>query len=295
MAIVNYNRLVDGCSVTGKWGESMVATERWAIRVDDQTTSKAALITFMPAQAGVTWLSAHPDFPALKAMEFDLSPEGREGMRWLLTVKYYEPPRTKQANGLPSDVWEAVSSPSVVPAFTDMNGATITNAASDPLEGLSKERPERTWMLTKCYATEAAWISARDTYDGKVNSDNWSGGSPKTWKCDLRNAKIRRISKLDGSDDAGELKFVETSWEFRYDPTTWKLMPWDVGFMEVALGQKKTILGDDGKAVKQPVALNPNGSKKAAGQAPSVINSGQGVDVYATASFGAGFGSPSVL
>lgn len=295
MAIVNYNRLVDGCSVTGKFAESMVATERWAIRVDDAATSKAALITWMPASAGVTWLSPHPDFPALKAMEFELSPEGREGMRWILTVKYYLPPKPKKANGIPDDVWEAAAGPSQVPAFTDKDGNTITNAAGDPLEGLTKERPERSWMLTKCYDTEANWIAARNAYDGKVNDASWSGGAAKTWKCDLRSAKIRRVSKLDGTDDAGELKFVETTWEFRYDPTTWKLMPWDVGFMEIANGQRKTILGDDGKPVKQPVALNSNGEKKAGGSAPSVIKNGQGVDVYATASFSTGFGSPTIL
>lgn len=293
MAIVNYNRLVDGSGISGKFGESMVATERWRIRVDDANTSKLLLIQAVPASAGVTWGSAHPDISALKAMEFDLAPEGREGMVWILTVKFYVPPK-QPVNGKPADVWEMTGGPTQVPAFVDKDGNTITNAADDPLEGLTKERPERSWTLTKYYDTEALWNTARDTYDGKVNSDVWSNGAAKTWKCDFKGAKLRRVSKLDGSDDAGVLEFVETTWEFRYEPGTWKLMPWDVGFMEKVSGQRKTILGDDGKPVKQPVALNSNGTKKNVGQAPSVIKGGVGVDVYATAGFTAGFGTPFI-
>ena len=47
--------------------------------------------------------------------------------------------------------------------------------------------------------------------------------------------------------------------------------------------------------MKQPVALNSNGTKKADGVKPSVINAGAGVEIYATANFTTGFGAPALL
>jgi hypothetical protein len=294
MAWVNYQRILDGCSVSGKFGESLQVSERWQIRVDDPQTSKVDILNGVSTTAGVTWGSSHFEFPALKAMEFDLAPEGRDGMRWLLTVRYYVPPATKrpQENGIPEDVWERNGGTTTVPAFTDSAGDTITNAAGDPLEGLEKEREETSWSFVKYYEDEASLESDISAYAGKINSAEWAGGDEKTWKCYFKGAKKQSISKLDGDDDAGTLEYIESRWEFRYDPETWKLMPWDVGFMELVSGERKTIVGQDGKPVKQPVALNADGTKKSPGTAPSVINDGDGADVYLTADFGAGFGEP---
>jgi hypothetical protein len=73
-------------------------------------------------------------------------------------------------------------------------------------------------------------------------------------------------------------------------------MPWDVGFMELVSGsQRRVILGNDGKPVKQPVALNTNGTKRTPGTAPSVIRNGAGADLYLTANFSTAFGSPALL
>lgn len=105
----------------------------------------------------------------------------------------------------------------------------------------------------------------------------------------------KSIHRFEGGEDGDVIEYVETSWEFRYEPDTWKLMPWDVGFMELVSGERKAILGNDGKPVKQPVALNSNGTKKSPGQKPDVINAGAGVAVYATASFSTGFGDPEIL
>ena len=292
MAVVNNQRILDGTSLSGKYGESFQAVERWQIRTDSPNTSKLLI-----AQApGVTFGAAHFDISALKAMEFDLSPDGRDGMRWTLTVRYYMPPVTRapESTGIPKDVWSAVGGTSNVPAFTDKDGTTITNAAKDPIEGLEKERQERGWSLTKYYASEAAWKAARDAYAGTVNSSTWDGGAAKTWKCDFKGADRKEISTFSGTGDGGLLSFVETKWEFRYDPGTWKCMPWDVGFMEVVSGSRKAILGSDGKQVKQPVGLNSDGTKRSVGTAPIVINSGAGVELYSTANFDTGFGSPVV-
>jgi hypothetical protein len=296
MAWVSYQRITNGVQVAGKFGESLVVTERWQIRVDSPLTSKAEILVGVSTTSGVTWGSSHPEFSALRAMEFDLSPEA-DGMRWILTVRYYVPPATKKpqaGSGIPADAWEFAGSTTTVPVFVDTSGVTITNAAGDPLEGLEKERHEFGWTLRKNYPTEAAFNSAAGTYPGKVNSASWAGGTAKTWKCYLRGAKKVSISKLDGSSDGETLDYIEATWEFKYDPGTWKCMPWDVGFMELVSGTRKVILAD-GKPVKQPVALNTNGTKRTDGSRPLIINSGAGVDIYQTADLSAGFGTPSLL
>jgi len=296
MAWVSYQRITNGVQVAGKFGESLVVTERWQIRVDSPLTSKAEILVGVSTTSGVTWGSSHPEFPALKAMEFDLSPEA-DGMRWTLTVRYYVPPATKkpQASGIPADAWEFAGSTTTVPVFVDTSGVTITNAAGDPLEGLEKERHEFGWTLRKNYSTESAFNSAAGTYPGKVNSATWAGGAAKTWKCYLRGAKKVSVSKLDGSSDGETLDYIEATWEFKYDPGTWKCMPWDVGFMELVSGSRRAILDSTNKAVKQPVALNTNGTKRSDGSKPLIINSGNGVDIYQSADFSSGFGTPSLL
>jgi hypothetical protein len=294
MAVVSYQRILDGVSLSGKFAESLEATERWQVRVDSPATARLDILQAL-ATGGLVWGAPHPEFPEIKAMEFELNPEGREGMRWIFTVKYYVPPRNKtpQENGIPKDVWERTGGTSTVPVFRDTSGVSITNAAGDPLEGLEREREEVAWSLTKCYATDAAFGSASGAYAGKVNSESWSNYPAKTVKCYLKSAKKVSVSKLDVAAEVGaKLDYIEAHWEFRYDPDTWKCKPWDVGFMEKVSGERKTITGSDGKPVKQPVALNNDGTKKAVGQKPTVINDGAGVDIYETANFNTGFGTP---
>ena len=297
MAWVDYQRVLDGTSVSGKFGESLQITEKWQIRVDSPQTSKASILQGISQTAGVRWGSAHFEFPALKAMEFELAPDSRDGMRWSLTVRYYVPPATKKpkANGIPEDVWERSGGTTTVPAFRDSAGNVIVNAAKDPIEGLEKEREETSWALTKYYTSQATLDADIVAYAGRVNSTTWASYGAKRWKCYFKGAKKQSVSKLDGVDDAGTLDYIESRWEFRLEPDTWKLMPWDVGFMELASGERKAIVGNDGKAVKQPVALNTNGSRKSPGTAPSVVNNGEGVDVYLTANWSSALGSPTLL
>lgn len=292
MAFVSYERILSGTSITGKFGESMVATEKWQIRVASPSVNTLTMLSDVSTTSSVTWGSSHPFITALKAQEFELSPEGSDGMRWILTVKYSVPKREPDAAGIPGPQWERVGGTSTVPLFKDKDGVTITNAAGDPIEGLEKEREETAWVLTKCYTTDAAMDADVLAYAGKLNSASWSGCDAKTVKCYFKGAKLVSASKLDGTTNGGTLKYIETRWEFQYEPDTWKAKPWDVGFMELASGDRKAIVGSDGKPVKQPVALNTDGTKKAAGTKPSVINNGAGADIYGTANWATALGTP---
>jgi hypothetical protein len=298
MAVVNYDRLAEGTSISGKYGETLKITERWQIRVDTPQTSKLEIVLAVTGDIGITYGSPHPDIPALLAMEFELSPVGRDGMRWTLTVQFYVPPEDKRPkeNGIPEDAWQRSGGSTTVPAFADKNGSIITNSAGDPLEGLEKEREEASWTLTKFYENDDDLESDILAAAGKVNSENWAGTIALTWKCYFKGAKKVSVSRLDGSEDGGTLEYIEAQWEFRLDESTWKLMPWDIGFMAFnSSGEKVAITTDDGKAVKQPVGLASDGSALAPGEPPFVINGGDGVEIYNVADFATIFGEPCLI
>lgn len=298
MAWVSYEQIVEGTSISGKYGESIRIVERWQIRTDSPATSKLEILNGVTATIGIQYGTAHPDLPALKAMEFNLSPLGRDGMRWILEIPFYIPEAGKEvtANGIPDDVWERSGGATSVPAFTDVYGETIVNSAGDPLEGLQREREEQSWTLTKCYEDDVALESDISAASGRVNGSSWGGGAEQTWKCYFKSAKRVKTAKLDGGDDGELLEYVEAQWEFRYDELTWKVLPWDVGFMELdGSGNKKTIVGDDQKPVKQPVGLAADGSALSPGTKPLVVNDGDGYEVYDKADFDSIFGSPGVL
>lgn len=290
MAVVSCVEVIAGTSVSGKFGESLRATRKWTVRADALLTPQWQII----ASNGVSWGQPHPDFPDCQAMEFELSNSDDVGLRWTITVTYYVPPPGKKVgdNGLPADFWEATGSTSVVPAFVDSAGDPIVNSAGDPLEGLERERSEFGWTLTKFYADES-WAQDAVEFSNTVNSGTWSGSEARTWKAEFKGAKLK---ELTSTDDQPAKKCIETHWEFRYDGTTWRSKPWDVGFMELnGSGEKVLAKTSDGKPVKQPVALTSTGSAKAAGEPPDVINGGDGVDLYEEKSFASVFGDPNIL
>jgi hypothetical protein len=298
MAWVDYKRLPS--KLKGAYGEPMVLTAQWEIRVDDPDTSEADILAGVSGTIGITWGTAHWGITSLKAMDFDLSPSDRTGMIWTLTVTYTVPPPRKRIteNGKPEDVWERSGGTTTVPAFEDIDGNLVQNAAGDPLEGLERERDERGWTLTKFYDDDADLEADVDAYAGHVNDAEWADGAAKTWKAYFLGAKKVTISKLDGDADGGDLEFVEARWEFRYDPETWTSKPWDMGFHELdGSGGKKAIVMDDGKAVKQPVGLNADGTARDPSAVPALLvaNGGDGFEFYPDADFTTGFSAPEMV
>jgi hypothetical protein len=296
MAVVNVVWLASG-GVSGKVGESHKFTEKWRVRVDSPRTSKILIVNAV----GYGYGSAHWDVAACKSQEYSCDMADDVGLVWTVTIQFYVPPNGKKIgnNGIPADFWQASGGTTSVPAFRDRNGALIVNSAGDPLEGLSREREERGWVLTKFYANDS-WMDDRDTFSGAVNSDQWDGEAAGQWKVSLKSADERQSQKIDEGDETGEVKrYVETKWEFRFDPDGWQLKPWDVGLMEKCDSNgnasttgtnRKAIVGKDSRPVKQPVAL-ANGIAKAVGQAPDPIT----VNVYPATAFQAKFGTPAIV
>lgn len=204
-----------------------------------------------------------------------------------------EDPDNPEPGELPAMVWSASGSSSTVPCYMDEGGAIIKNSAGDPVEDLEKEQAEFALTLSIPYATHGQFLAVAKKYVDKCNNGDWNGGAQHTWLCRFRSAQVERKSGI---------VYWAASFEFAYRAETWKLMPWDLGFHEMfggydqtgnpqdGAGKRRTILGEDGKPIKQPVALNNAGRPLAPGAAPLVINNGQGVKVYKEENFGAAFG-----
>lgn len=309
MGVVGWRRILEGTEITGKVGESLRIVEKWEVRTDHPATSKLDILQAIPCG----WFSAHWELGDCKAQEFSLSPNNRTGMIWTVSATFYIPPREKDmdtSTNRPKDYWEGTGGVSIKPVFTDINGDMIVNSAKDPMEGLEGEREENTWTLVKYY-TDDSWMTDRQQYSGSVNNGSWAGGAAHTWKCNFKTARLKELQNVnfnatasgasDGTASGGsgsgleKKNLVETVWEFRYDLNTWKLMPWDVGFMELVAGKRQAIKDDKGNSVKQPVALNTDGTKKSPGSPPVVIKNGQGAKIYVERDFASKFGTPNII
>lgn len=305
MAVVWCRELARDRSQSGKYQETYTYERSFLVRTDAMDTPLPDITNAV----GFDWRDPHPDDPSCRAMEFDTKAEDDSGLLYRVTVRYYVPPvdggdpEDPEGTGfMKARVWSGSSSTKTVPAMKlGTPPEFICNSAGDPLEGLEMERTEARLSLTEYIPDHATVLSKQRTYTDKVNSGTWNGGAAETWKC------LGCAFSLTSENFAGtSVIFWEVTWEFAYDRDTWRLKPWDVGFAERCDSsgtpsgsgdQRKAILGQDKKPVRQPVAL-AGGVALAAGSPPQIVDGPEGVQVYGTEDFGTAFGeifTPVVL
>jgi hypothetical protein len=298
MAVVWCRELPRERSQSGKYGETYVYKRAFLVRVDDPATPLPDITN----AANIDYLAAHPDDSSCKALEFDTKPTDESGLLYTYSVTYQAPPVNNGDGGeqeqpgyiegmMKIPIWAASSSVSTGPcAFA------INNSAGQPLEGLEQEFAEFRLTLTEYHLSHSTWMSDAVTYTNKVNSDTWNGQTERKWKCQGMSAQLQTENS-----GLGTINYWEVTWEFAYRSSTWNLLPLDIGFMQRVdssgtpslSGEKwKEIKGQDGKPVKQPVAL-AGGVAVAPGTAgyPMVINDGDGEEVYGKVAFSGRFGS----
>lgn len=197
--------------------------------------------------------------------------------------------------------WSASSSVGSQPVWKDVNGVVMTNSAGDPLEGLEAEFADFHLTKTTFFKSHAAvngdegWLSLSRQYTNACNNNLWNGGNAGTWKCKGSSAKLT----TDNQGPSGARRvYWEVTWEFAFREEGWQLMPWDIGFNElvdeegnpephygISVGDggedygsgggsgggddqpcpggplRRAIKGQDGKPVRQPVALDAGVAK----------------------------------
>lgn len=323
MAVVWNKEIAKDRSVEVNRDNDASATRAFLVRVDDPTTPlsqiRAApginLGDVHPDEADLSCesidVSAEDDSGLLYAVTFKYAP--------------VEPEEEDDGDGEggsgsgdedePNNLgWSGSSSVSSEPTFTDVNGDTMTNSAGDPLEDLEAERAQFHLSLTMEYPRHDGpngWVTHARKYTNTVNSDVWNGGVEGQWKCQGSSAKLNSARRGEGG---ALVYFWEVTWDFAFRADFWALRPWDIGFNELVdedgepyespgistgdeggsgsggggcegVAGRRSILGQDGKPVRQPVALQ-NGKAKPACERPNALY----FEVYTKEEFSPVFG-----
>lgn len=287
MAILWSEEIPKERSASGKFKDGTSYKRAFFVRTDSMTES---LVDISNAP-GIGFQDEHPDDPSALMKSFDIKPADDSGLLYVVSYDYAkadpgEKPEDPEDPENPEEpkpgsmefrppVWGGASSVVTEPIYKDKDGEVMTNSAKDPLGPLEAERAEEKLTLTQYYPTHTDWMGLARQFTNAINKDNWNGGTARQWKCQGCSKKLN-IENKDGET----LVYWEITWEFAYRADRWTLKPWDIGFAELVdengntgtsqANKRRQIKGQDGKPVRQPVALN-GGAAKPAGQAPDAL------------------------
>lgn len=256
-------------SASRRFGEPPSFQRKWVVEVDDPSTPQT-LITNAPS---VSFLDSHPEANYVRAMTVAVS--NYNGSRWHYEVTWdYELPR--QANPDPNplarpDIWRWSTGGLQVPAlyYYDDNGdpLPLTNTADDFFEGAT----------TDISTLQASISSNRATFDyglarlltNSVNSDNFLGSDPYTWKC----GGISGTPQVEVVNEA-EVRYWQVEASLEYRPDGWPLQLPNVGWNYLdGSTKKRSYVTDPDSGDKVPASnpqpLNANGTLKTG--APDIL------------------------
>jgi hypothetical protein len=276
MGIIFTREIPKERSASGKNKDGDEYSRAFYVRTDSTTES---LVDISNAP-GIAYYSPHPDNAVTLMESYDVKAADDSGLLYVVSFKYKKSTPDEEDPDQPGGmefkppVWGGSSSVVTGPIYKDRFGDTMTNSAGDPLEDLTAERAEERLTLTQYYATHTQWMPLSRQYTNAINHAEWNGGAANTWKCQGCSKKLNIESK-----EGATLIYWEVTWEFAYKADGWWLEPWDIGFAQLVDGEgnptssgtkRAQIKGQDGKGVRQPVALQ-NGMAKPAGQPPDVL------------------------
>lgn len=284
MGIVSCDEVYRGIGRQVEFGDTPVYTRVFLVRTNEHVVPTGTVtIEDISAAPGVAWLDPHPENSDALLISSDCQLEGDSPFHWKVTFKY------KSAVDLTTLPWDRPAqytfsgTTASVPAFwhypfdnDNTTRAIIVNTAGDPLSGLDRDEGEFTVTITQNFEPPFDYAKAQ-LYVGAVNSDSWSGGAAKTWKCTgiTGNRKIEQV--------AGDTYvYWEVNATLAYRATAWDIATWDVGFQyveggswnsstrTVTGGRKRKFQDVDGQPASEPQALS-FGRAKASGMPPDLV------------------------
>jgi hypothetical protein len=279
MGVVDVREMYRGVSRQTQYGEVPVYTRIFIVRTDEFVSQSngdgRVTIQDIGAAPGIAWLDHHPENDEALLIESNIQQEGDSPFHWKLTFTY------KTAVDILQTPWDRPpqfsfsGSLASAPAFwyfpnnNDNNTKQIIiNSAGDPIGGLDRDEAEFTVSISLNLKQPGEGdpffnVVKSQQYVGAINSDTWSGGEPKTWKCQSITAN-RKIEQVAGTTYV----YWEGNTTLAYRNSGWDLQTWDVGFNEIVGGQRRKIMAGS-EPVSEPAALS-NGRAKAPGQPPDL-------------------------
>lgn len=270
MAVVGFKEMYRGRGRQAQFGDVPVYTRIFLVKTDTVDTSFQEI----SEAPGIAWLSSHPENQYAYLIDSNVQQDGDSPFHYRLTFTY------KSGEDLATIPWERPEqfsfsgSLASAPAFWHFPNSgdnstkqIIVNSAGDPIGGLDRDEGEFTVTISKNLRADGVapyWNYAdAQMYVGAINSDTWSGGAPRTWKC-MSISATRKIEQV------GAEKFVywEANTTIGYRNTGWDLQTWDVGFNQIIGGKRVKIMAGS-EPVSEPAALS-FGVAKAPGQPPDM-------------------------
>jgi len=280
MAVVETRELFRSRSRSSAFGDVPTYTRIFLVRTDTADTD----FKDIGEGPGIAWLDQHPENEDAFLADSNIQQEGDSPFHYRVTLTY-KGMKPEDANPVPTDrppQFSFSGSIASAPCFwhypnnNDNNTkAIIVNTAGDPIGGLDRDEGEFTVSISANTEPPFPYAKAQN-YVGAINSDTWSGGAPKTWKC-MSITGNRKIEDVNGE----QYIYYEVSATLAYRPTGWDLQTWDVGFNYIQGGSwnpvTKTRTGglrrpimSGNEHVSEPAALS-QGVAKAPGVAPDLV------------------------
>lgn len=286
MAVVSCIEISRGVGAQATYGDVPTYTRQFLAKTDT-FLGQGTTFQELADSTGAGWLTPHPQDPYALLIDASVQPEGDSPFHWRITLTY----KTGE-DLLPLEPWLRPAqfsfngSLASAPAFwhypVDNDNATkqiIVNSAGDPLAGLDRDEGEFQVTITRNMEAPFPYAKAQQ-YVGAINSDSWSGGAPKTWKC-LSITGNRKIEAIAGD----KYVYWEVNTSLAYRDTTWDIQTWDVGFNQIKGGKRVKIMAGS-EPVSEPAALS-NGVEKTPGLPPDMLT----FRVYKMLPFGSAFPS----
>lgn len=248
-----------------------------------RTTTVNPDLRFVAAAPGPGWRDPYPSDANAKLIETSTSQDGDSPFHYKVTLTYRFLDEDDKIPWHRPSQYSFSGSLASAPAFWHYSGGDndnqtteiIVNSANDPISGLDRDEGE--FNVTIQYNQKPPFDYAKaQMYVGAINSDTWSGGSPKTWKVQSisANRKIEMIAGQVPDDPPVKCVYFDTTVTIAYRGTSWDLETWDVGFNEIKgvppLLPKRVKIMAGSSPVSEPVALQ-NGAAKAPGEPPDKL------------------------
>jgi hypothetical protein len=287
VSVLAYRELV-GRSFSHRFGEAPSAERKFVVTLD----CPAVGVQEAANAIGIFHGAGHPEYPFMIMTDAQVAEGTPSPFHAEITYRYEVlNPDERDPNPLARpDVWSFSTGGAAVPALFYYDGATqkpLVNSALDYFEGLTTEEGE-------CRATINAYrptfpLATAVAVTNTVNQGSYLGAPEHHWKC-IGISGQQQTEVVNGV----EVNYWAITSELAYRQTGWNLQLPDVGYnyLDGSVKERAYVMFEGEKvAAVNPVALNSNGSLKAAGTLPDILNRRVNREV----NFSTYFGTPSWL